>query len=144
MSSRSKFLYSLKRGHFYEKKSLNYLDYDKYEIMAGYHKEYDIKIIKDDITTTYEIKSDRQASVTNNLAIEYEYRGNDSGLYASTADYWIYFIVHKNYEEVYKIPYTKLKCIAEKCRRVTGGDGKLSKMFIIPKYMVQDYMLKSI
>jgi hypothetical protein len=143
MATYDKFKHQLARGHFYEKRSLLYLDYDDHKIIQGYHKEYDLEIIKDGKKITIEVKSDRQASWTGNLAIEYECKDKPSGITSSTADYWIYFIVFEDYEEVYKISLEKLRKIAKTCKKVIGGDNNASKMFLIPKVKLCNYLIKS-
>ena len=83
--SNEKFMRDLARGHIYEKRSLLYLDYDEYKFMEGYHKEYDLEITKDNKKIKVEVKSDKQASHTGNLAIEYECNNKPSGITSSTA-----------------------------------------------------------
>jgi hypothetical protein len=100
----NKFKMNLNQGKKYEKIALEYLKYDTVEHIEGNFKEYDFIISKDNIKYKYEVKSDRQASITGNLAIEYEYNKKPSGISSSLADFWIYFIVYEDKEECYKIP----------------------------------------
>lgn len=138
----TKFEKDLKTGHLYEQRSLLYLEYDEYKIMEGYFKEYDIEIIKNNEIIKIEVKSDKQAALTGNLAIEYECNNKKSGIASSTADFYIYFIVFDNYEEVFKIPLDELKKIVKKCKKTTGGDGNRSKMYLLPKKIVENYLIK--
>ena len=142
MSTYNKFEKNLKQGHAYEKKALDYLEYDTVEHDTSYRKEYDLEITKDGIKTKIEVKSDRQASVTNNLAIEYECNNRHSGIACSTADFWMYFIVFPDRDECYNIPIDDLKNIVKKCRQVTGGDGMRSRMYLVRKSLVKKYLLK--
>lgn len=137
----SKFEKDLAKGHLYEAKSLNYLDYDDYKFMNGYFKEYDLEITKNGNKTTIEVKSDTQASYTGNLAIEYECSGKPSGINATKADFWIYFICYKDYDECYKIPTEELREIATKCKKVSGGDGNRSRMYLVKKSLVKNYLI---
>ncbi len=139
----TKFKKDLQTGHFYEKKCLEYLDYDTVEHKKGYFKEYDLIITKDGKETKIEVKSDKQASKTGNLAIEYECNNKPSGITSSTADYWIYFIVYpeEKREECFKIPIDDLKNIVETCRQVSGGDGMRSRLYLVKKSLVEKYIV---
>ena len=97
----------------------------------GYFKEYDLIITKDNVDTKIEVKSDRQASFTGNMAIEYECNNKPSGLTSTTADYWLYFVVHKDKDECYKIPTDELKELVKDCRKVRGGDDYKSRMYLL-------------
>lgn len=127
----NKFKKDLAQGKKYELESLNYLDYDTYEMKEGYFKEYDLIITKDNVDTKIEVKSDRQASFTGNMAIEYECNNKPSGLTSTTADYWLYFVVHKDKDECYKIPTDELKELVKDCRKVRGGDDYKSRMYLL-------------
>lgn len=127
----NKFEKDLAQGKKYEVESLNYLDYDTYEMKEGYFKEYDLTIFKDGTPTKIEVKSDRQSSTTGNMAIEYECKNKPSGLSATTADYWIYFVVHKDKDECYKIPTDELRELVKDCRKVRGGDNYMSRMYLL-------------
>jgi len=141
MTTYNKFQKDLETGHFYEKRSLLYLDYDDHKFINGYFKEYDLELTKDGKLIKIEVKSDKQASRTGNLAIEYECNNKPSGITSSTADFWIYFIVFDDHEEVYKVPLEKLRRIAKKCRKVSGGDGNLSRMYLVPKNKLCKYLI---
>ena len=143
MTTYNKFQKDLSTGHFYEERSLLYLDYDEHKFIEGYFKEYDLEIIKDGKTIKIEVKSDKRASRTGNLAIEYECNDKPSGITSSTADYWIYFIVFEDHEEVYKVPLDKLRKIAKKCHKVSGGDNNLSRMYLVPKVKLCDYLINN-
>ena len=137
----NKFQKDLATGHEYEKRSLLYLHYDTHKFIQGYHKEYDLEIIKDGKKIKIEVKSDKQASLTNNLAIEYECNKKPSGITSTTADYWVYFIVFEDREECYKIPTEELKELVKDCKQVSGGDGQRSRLYLINKSIVKDYLI---
>ena len=79
-----------------------------------------------------EVKRERSAQKTGNVAIEVEYKGKPSGPYASEADIWIweidgaYWMAHidvlrrfiEEKDAYYQVKY--------------GGDGKASKLLIVP------------
>jgi hypothetical protein len=54
----------------------------------GNFKPYDLL---GDRTTTYEVKFDRKAKSTGNLAFEYRFNGEPSGLATTTADFWVQY-----------------------------------------------------
>ena len=82
-----------------------------------------------------EIKSDRIIHRTGNLFIEYESRGNPSGLATTTADYWIYRF--NELDSALILPTITLKQV---CRNYfikktfikNGGDSDTSKGFLVP------------
>lgn len=140
----NKFQKDLKQGKKYEKIALNYLEYDTVEHIEGNFKEYDFIITIQDEKYKIEVKSDRQASSTGNLAIEYECNNKLSGISTSLADFWIYFIVYPDRDECYKIPTNELKEIIKNCKSVIGGDNNLSKMYLINKLKLKQYLIKKI
>jgi hypothetical protein len=146
--SNQKFKRDFKQGQKYEKLATLYFDFDRVSFSQGYCKEYDFWYEKDGIKKYVEVKSDRWAGKTGNLCIEYEYRGSPSGIEASKADYWLYFILNTNDGdlygkvqsiEAYKIPSDKLRDIVKGCRKVVGGDGKRSKLYLVNKGLVSQY-----
>ena len=82
-----------------------------------------------------EVKNDRLIHKTGNLFIEYESRGNPSGLATTTADYWIYRM--SELDSALTLPVNSLKDV---CRLYfqqnkylkVGGDNNTSKAFLIP------------
>jgi hypothetical protein len=136
------FAKQLSQGQKYEKKSLDYLDYDDYKHDKKYRKEYDLIIIKDGKEIKIEVKSDRQASRTGNLAIEYECNSKASGITSTEADFWVYFIVHPDRDETYKIPIDDLKDLVKDCRKVSGGDGMRSRMYLLHRTKIQEYLVE--
>jgi hypothetical protein len=151
MSSR-KFTRDLKQGNFYEKKALDYFKWDKYTMSKGYFKEYDIKILDEEGNETkIEVKSDRLSSKTGNLCIEHKYKNKPSGIDATTADYWVYFVLYGKggniyadveREECYVIPTKDLKELVQGCRSVWGGDGYNSQLYLLSKSQCSKYLKK--
>ena len=137
----SNFQNDLQYGQKYEEKALKYLDYDTVEHMEGYFKEYDLIITKDEVKTKIEVKSDRRAQFTKNLAIEFECNGKPSGVSTSEADYWMYFIVYDDRnDEVFKIPVSELKKLIKNCRTAWGGDGYRSRLKLLPRIKCLKYL----
>lgn len=148
----SKFQKQLANGNIYEIRSLMYLEHDTYEQKKGNFKPYDLIITKGGKETKIEVKSDRQAGKTGNMAIEYECNNKPSGITSTEADYYIYFIIYADdiqedglpREECYKIPIKRLIKIAKKCRKVRGGDGNRSCMYLVHKSLVKKYLINKI
>jgi hypothetical protein len=80
-----------------------------------------------------EVKTDRLAIKTGNIAIEYECRGKPSGIAATKADWWAI-----QYTDG-AILFIKTERLKEICRRLyktsankSGGDDNASKMILVP------------
>lgn len=136
----SNFDKDLKLGQKYEQEALKYFKYNDFKISEGKFKPYDIELTTDNGKRYIEVKCDRLAHKTGNLAIEYECNGQPSGLNSTKAHIWIYFIVHT--KEVFIIPVKKLKELINNCKSVNGGDGYRSKMFLLPKNNLLDFSRK--
>ena len=81
-----------------------------------------------------------------NIAIEFECRNKPSGIMITEADIYAYFIIKPNdLFDLYLIPVEDLKkMITEKKykRLVNGGDGYLSKMYLMSLNDMQNYLFK--
>ena len=84
-----------------------------------------------------EVKTERgQWATTGNIAIEYEYRGQPSGITTTEAPYRLH-ILEVNGEEFCTLLFktsvlrTLLKTV-KYARRVAGGDDKQSKLVLLP------------
>lgn len=79
-----------------------------------------------------EVKSDLKAKETGNLFIEYESRGEPSGIAKSQADYWCFDIGHLfiliESEKLKSIVRPKLGTKAD----IRGGDKNTSKGVLLP------------
>lgn len=127
----------LKFGQQYELIALKYLDFKEYTLNIDYR--YDLLL---DNKIKIEVKADRLAHKTNNLAIEFECFDKPSGIYISEADYYIYFIVKPNNEyTVYKIKTDDLKEKIKDCIIVRGGDMKASKMYLLNLDKIKDFKI---
>ena len=130
-------------GKSWEQVAKKYIPEDEVvvECPEGLFKQYDFKTNM----SAYEVKSDRLAYKYNysSMFIEYENNGKPSGINATTADYWFYFMVKpEGGYIVYEIPVNLLK---EECKKnvrtVSGGDGMRSKGYIIPGKVFQNLIL---
>jgi hypothetical protein len=81
-----------------------------------------------------EVKTDRMAHMTGNVAIEYASRGLPSGIATTKADYWA-FVIGENKTVIF-ITIERLKELArfwyKSGRILNAGDGNTSKIILIP------------
>lgn len=94
------------------------------------------KLLKSLLTTPIiEVKRDRMAYKTRNIAVEYQYKGKPSGI-AITQSEWFGLVLGGGFndEVVVMIKTSRLKSIARKYlnKSVNGGDNNQSKMVLIP------------
>ena len=72
---------------------------------------------------TIEVKSERNWwKKTGNIAIEYEYRGKPSGIYATKSDYWFHRLELKKKEFCTQAHINNKLCM--ECRRMPTNPGK--------------------
>lgn len=92
---------------FLLKKGCKYID-------SNYDNKYDLKMLKNGVETTYEIKTDVKCAPlfdTGNIFIEFESRGKLSGISVTKADWFVtYFEFLK---EIWFIKSNKLKKLIE-------------------------------
>ncbi len=85
-------------------------------------------------TKRIEVKTDRIAHVTGNIAVEYRFRGRPSGISTTEADYWAFLLYDMT--TIIMVPTEKLKAIArdryKKDEITLGGDDNASEMILIP------------
>ena len=81
-----------------------------------------------------EVKTDRMAHLTGNIAVEFRCRGKLSGISTTEADYWA-FVLNQNKTIIF-IEVNELKRIARECFKKglikNGGDNNRSEMVLIP------------
>jgi len=89
-------------------------------------KDYDYKFQK----ASVEIKADRLVQKTGNFFIEYECKGNLSGLQSSKSTH--YLLINSSLEnDAYLIKTIELKNLCINCRKIRGGDNMASKGFLL-------------
>jgi hypothetical protein len=138
------FAADLKFGQGYEMNLLKFVDHDGYAQAEGVFKKWDMKLFKGDACTTYEVKADRMAVRTGNIALEYESSGKPSGIRATTADYWAIFTIRSVGDyDCYIIPTSVLKAKADSrnYRFVGGCENKKNKMYLIPLVEFEEYLI---
>ena len=139
---RNTFCDDLKFGKRYEYKLIDILsDYDEAEIINGLSYDFDVKIMKDSLATTYEVKSDRFGLKTGNFCIEYQHRSKPSGILKSKADFYAIFLVDDSIEKLYIIPLSVLKNALDgnSFRTRQLGYQKQSTCMMIPVDVFKEY-----
>ena len=91
-----------------------------------------------------EVKTDRMAHKTGNVAIEFKCRGRLSGIATSEADYWA-LVLNENK----LIIFIRTEILRAICRQFylqglikVGGDDRASEMIIVPLKILTDEVLK--
>jgi hypothetical protein len=132
----------LAQGNAFERKAAELFDYDTVEFMKGRFKEYDFVLTKNEQRVHVEVKSDNLTQRTGNLCIEFECNKKPSGITATTADYWVYYVVNKNAEDdAYLFPIADLREMAPKYRAISGGDGYRARMYLMPRTKAIKYLV---
>lgn len=92
-------------------------------------KEADIEV-----SALIEVKRDRMAKRTGNIAIEITYKGKPSGISTSKAAIWVWE-VDGTYWWAYTLDLKKwLAANTDKCELKNGGDKNASELVIIPMF----------
>ena len=109
----------------------------KFDIDLKYGQIREYKVREMFAKCQIEVKSERSWwKKTGNIAIEYEYRGKPSGIYATTSDYWFHRLEGDRDEFCTLVFKTSiLKGIVDKYKdKLTKnvGDNKASKCVLIP------------
>ena len=111
---------------------------------SNYNKDFDLNLAEglsgeselSTILETVEVKTDFLTNETGNVAVEYESRGEPSGISTTKAKYWAFKLV--NMGVIVLIETSKLKAI---CRQyyvehpdsaVVGGDDDTSMLILLP------------
>jgi len=131
----------LKFGNIYEKKLIEFLKLENYELAPKrVFSDWDIKT-HDGLT--YEVKADRYTYKTDNFCLEYEGNKKPSGLSVTKAIYYAYYVVKPSGEDLYIIPVEDLKELINKNKFNTRylGNNNLSKCYLIPTKYFEKYLV---
>lgn len=103
----------------------------KYDLKVGQVGEKQLASLLED--TKIEVKKDLQAIHTGNVFVEYNSRGELSGLSTTEADWYAFILSIRN------IVLIKTSLLKDKCRKyhntkrdVVGGDNNTSKGILLP------------
>jgi hypothetical protein len=113
-------------------------DFDLDLKFGEFHEQLLFQALSKTGNVTVEVKTDRLAVKTGNLAVEFRYRGRPSGIQTTKSDEYFFVIVEQDGSIRYRlnIPTAKLKKIAY--RRylngltTTGGQYNATEMILIP------------
>ncbi len=103
----------------------------KYDLKLGQLGEQKLGELLDN--SKIEVKTDFKLKETGNIAVEYESRGQLSGIATSEAE-WFAFVEGQDEDVMILIKKDKLKELCRKpiCKKVKGGDNNTSKMVLVP------------
>jgi hypothetical protein len=99
-------------------------------VFVGKNKEYDIDIPEKE--EKMEVKYDRLSKETGNVAIEFAYCDKPSGIEATIANRWCIVFGKEDGWFFAFIDIDILKGLCSGKRVVNGGDGNMSKMYLVP------------
>lgn len=133
----------------YEVSSLNLKGLEKKKMLKSYDLKFGLyygnKIFCEK-EIKFEIKTDKYAN-TGNLAFEYKDNGVESGVFTTTAEYFIYFMPRFETDNIYIIKSEKLKnLLSEEKWNIYfhyGGDIGKTLNFIIPKNEFDSHFIAS-
>ena len=94
-------------------------------------KDWDILAIIDNTEKTYEVKADLASNTTWNVGFEYYFNTECSGIFASKADYIVYWIDDRFYCISRPVLLVRLEFIKKEDK--IWWDSRLARMFIVPK-----------
>lgn len=139
------FINDLTFGNQWERNLLNYIEHDTVVFSPKGCKGWDVELEYQGNKVRYEVKADRMAHRTGNLAIEFACNNVPSGITTTEADFYAYFIIRDGLEpHLYLIPTADLKAMMEEpkeeWRTVKGGDGWRAEMMLIPLVCFSDYL----
>jgi hypothetical protein len=128
-------------GKKYENVIREIYEYEDIWFPEGKHKEFDCWLTQGGNKLFFEVKADKITGRTGNICIEYESYGLPSGIMATTADYYVYFVVGENV--FYEIPTDVLREFVNKKKyhwTCSGGDKKSNnKMFLFRRGLFEEY-----
>ena len=133
-------------GNVWEKRLLDFVEYDEAIFSKKGCKEWDVQTTYEGEVVRYEVKADRMAFQTGNIAVEFQCSNKPSGINVSTADYWAYFVVHPtNSPTLLLVPTDELRqmCADGKYhKKIRGGDGWKAEMYLfhltdLSKYSIE-------
>jgi phosphoglucomutase len=113
-------------------------DFDLDLQFGEFHEELLFRSLSKTGNVTVEVKTDRLAAKTGNLAIEFKYKGKPSGILTTKADEWFFVVLEEDGSIRYRfnVPTARLKKIAhgryKRGYTATGGQDNQSEMVLVP------------
>lgn len=134
-----KFNEQLKQGQLAEEFVLNKIKvkYPRAYRVIGYDKGKDIVVPEANINI--EVKYDTTSKKTGNIAIEFEYNNELSGIATTIADYFALIYYNKGKKVWALIPTDELKKICKVSMTMQGGDYNASKFYFVRTSCLEKY-----
>ena len=113
-------------------------DFDLDLKFGEFHEQLLFQSLSKTGNVTVEVKTDRLAVQTGNLAVEFRYRGRPSGIQTTKSDEYFFVVVEDDGSIRYRfnIPTARLRKIAhgryKRGYTTTGGQNNQSEMVLIP------------
>lgn len=121
-------------------KELLVAEYPDIEIVEGYEKGFDLV----DKITGYkaEVKFDWESRKTDNIAIEYLYKGKKSGISETSAYEWFQVFYFNGSWYVFRCKVSELKSFLKSnfryLSKVKGGDNLNSNLILVSKKLIME------
>ena len=141
--NRMSFFPDLEFGNYIQAQAVERMGFKQTRVMQGKFDYYDMVGDRGNGIEFFEFKADRRAAETGNLAIEFCCSGKKSGIWKTTADFWVHCVVRDELEDIYCIPVSVLKemIFQNKFLRVAECDNGKNGMFLFPKEMFNEWKL---
>lgn len=136
------FVEDLVLGESYERKTLDYLNYDCV-VFSGGKSTYDFYTRRDHYITVYEVKSDHFAHRSSMLTIEFANGLKPSGISITEANIWVHWIVTPDNmtDRVFFIPTKVVKefCEGGYLNKIKCGYMKRTEAYLLPVHFIDQY-----
>jgi len=113
-----------------------------FDLMFGLYENGSIMPKK---SVTFEVKTDKFRN-TGNIVIEKKYKKHPSGIFGSSADYFVYFFPRRLKDQVYIIRRQRLVEMFNDTKwneyLTYGGDGNSALMYVIPSHIFDEEFIK--
>lgn len=99
------------------------------DVAEGDVKGWDVRAVRCGKEVYFEVKEDFKWNETGNVAIEYYYRGQPSGIATTTSEYYIYKLGSCFYYA--RVSELRARLEKDSFTRREGGDGCLSGLYLM-------------
>jgi glycerol-3-phosphate responsive antiterminator len=106
---------------------------DVLDISYNDNKKYDIKVTKKGgMVYTFEVKNDMMEARTGNIGIEFQSRGNPSGIATTDADIWVQKL-KDGFWMIWREVLVDLVAAKKYWKIVSGGDDGTSQLYLFKR-----------
>ncbi len=102
-------------------------------------KSFDICVEFPNYRVLYEVKADFLSVKTGNIALEYTYKGQKSGIAVTKANYWVQLVGQKFYVFDVNLLRNELRANWSYYKKVRGGDNQDSCLVLLPLKRVNNF-----